>query len=342
MDYIIKQIPEDFVVEEIPKLELVDDGRFLIFRLKKKDRGSEDVAGDICRLFNMKRKFIGYAGNKDKKAVTTQYLSIRITGNPAKITEKLSAIRNCKFEYVGQSINPISIGDLESNRFGITVRGLDKAPDASKSPIPNYFDEQRFSKVNVEVGRSIIKRDFKKAAKLVLDAADSSSTSDMLAKIEANDHIGALRCVPKKTLTLFIHAYQSFLFNELVSVYLNWFKCVTVKYSQGIFRFPRQEVANIEVPIIGFGMDEVKEEKLKPIIDKILKQENLTPRDFIIPQIPELSFEGRMRDLLMNISEMKQSSLEADDLNVGKHKIKVSFVLGPGSYATIVVKSLFS
>ena len=61
----------------------------------------------------------------------------------------------------------------------------------------------------------------------------------------------------------------------------------------------------------------------------------------MIKQIPELSREGELRNVFVDVKDFKLGSVEDDDLNVGKKKVKVSFTLRKGSYATIVLRKLF-
>ena len=75
---------------------------------------------------------------------------------------------------------------------------------------------------------------------------------------------------------------------------------------------------------------------------KILMKERITPRDFIIPQMPELSEEGTERNLFMFVSNLHLSNAKPDERNPQKYKIVTSFSLEKGSYATELIKYLFS
>ena len=75
--YKLKQKPEDFIVNEITNIKLKDKGKYAIFLLKKENYTNERAVQKIAEKLRIPRKFIGYAGNKDKVAVTTQYISIK-------------------------------------------------------------------------------------------------------------------------------------------------------------------------------------------------------------------------------------------------------------------------
>ena len=73
-----------------------------------------------------------------------------------------------------------------------------------------------------------------------------------------------------------------------------------------------------------------------------MREEGVAQRDFVIPQIRNLSAEGTQRDLLSNVKNLKTSGLLKDELNNGKKKLTLEFELFRGSYATIVIKALFA
>ena len=72
----IKEKPEDFIVRELMELELDDSGEYTYYELTKTNITQEDAFKTICNKLNVKRKLINYAGTKDKKAITTQCISI--------------------------------------------------------------------------------------------------------------------------------------------------------------------------------------------------------------------------------------------------------------------------
>jgi tRNA pseudouridine13 synthase len=303
--YQIKQKPEDFIVIEETIIKPKKQGKYTYFILKKKNYTTEKAIQTIANYFNIPRKRFGYAGNKDKKAITEQYCSV--LGNIKDIK-----LKDIEIKVIGYGDKPISLGDLKENYFEIIVRNIDKRPKP-KEKVPNYFDEQRFgkNKNNHLVGESIVKKYFKKAAEIINP------------EFEGPDYVGFLRRIPKKILMIYVHSYQSYIFNKIVEQYL---QC---KYKK-----------NAKIPLVGFGT-EIKDEQIKSITENIMKQEKITYKDFVIRQIPELSSEGNERDLFIKIKDLKIGNLEKDELNKGKKKVKVSFSLQKGAYATNVIKYLF-
>jgi len=327
--YKIKQIPEDFVVKEIPSIRPLDSGDYTIAVLKKKGITTPDAVEIIAKKLGVNQRFIGYAGNKDRVAVTEQFISIK--GDYKHLISKVKRKR-FSLKPVGYYKNPISLGGLEENEFIITVRNLEEKSlkhsfekiKQRKSLIPNLFGEQRFSKNNDKIGKFLVKKQFDKACNLIIKN-DRQFGIKLRGHLELcpNDFINALRLIPKKVLILYIHSYQSRLFNE-----------AAIKIS-------RLTKKGITLPVFGFGT-ELNENESHKIISSIAKGEGLTQRDFIIPQFPELSSEGNERSLYIRPSGLKISQPENDELNENKRKLTIRFTLPKGSYATVVISFLLS
>lgn len=308
----IKHIPEDFIVEELYDFTPTE-GPYTYFLLKKRNYTTERAVQAVADALNVKRKLINYAGTKDKNAFTTQLCSVK--GASESKLRKIK-LKDIEVTPLGKGMERISLGQLRGNRFRITIRDAKNAP-AAISSIPNYFDDQRFSTNNHLVGRALVKKDFRKAAGLL-----DEECIDKYLKAYPKNHIGALRTLPKKILSLFVHAYQSFLFNELLKEYISKSsKYHESDYVAGKLYFPKTPLPAIKLPLPGFGTDH-----------EILKKEGIGPRDFIFRQFPELSSEGDMRDAFVDIDDM---DIEKEDDNM-----IVSFSLPKGSYATIVIKAL--
>ncbi len=329
--YILKQIPEDFIVREVKKLEL-GSGRFAYVKVHKKLRNTLDVAKEISKRLGVKEKQVGFAGSKDKHAITEQYFSIEGVKE-----ERINGLKvdGVSLEFAGYGKNPLSLGDLEGNQFEIVVRNLDLVDVKEINFVENYFDEQRFSLHNSAIGKHLIKKEFHDAMKLI----DDFKAKEHLEK-SPNDYIGAMKKLSPRLLKMYVHAYQSYLWNETLAEYLEQFVHKEVAYSLGKFVFV-DEKFDLEVPLIGFD-NEFNDDKIENIVVDLLKKEGVEFSDFIIKQIPELSREGEFRNAFVDVKDFKSGKVENDNLNIGKKKVKVSFTLGKGSYATMVIKKLFA
>src|SRR3989344_3550916 len=158
--YQLKQIPEDFVVTEVTSIVPQTQGKYLYFILRKRDRNTLDALTQIARVLGVREKDIGFAGSKDKQAVTEQLISIQGVVKERVLTIKL---RDSSLEFLGYGSEPISLGDLQGNKFEIIVRNLEQVEIKPVAYVENYFDEQRFSKNNAEIGKYLVLKKFKEA-----------------------------------------------------------------------------------------------------------------------------------------------------------------------------------
>ncbi len=359
----IKQIPEDFVVKEITSVKPIGQGDYIWCSLKKRNWDLFKLLKVIADRLQISRSRIGYAGIKDKEALTYQTISFwNVSLQKLKTLDIKDAELN-NFEY---NQKPIRLGDLKGNWFSITVRDLDKGfnkkflerkiEELKKNGVLNLFDSQRFGVRNVThlVGKQIIKADFEKAMILYLtktNKKDNSKTRRARQLLEetgdlkealklfpksskwdlaiinhliANpgDYLGSLKALPKRLQLLFVNAYQSYI----------WNKCA-VEFSK---RFPGRQ---IYLPLVGFNT-KFGNSALDKIIKKALNSEKIRAENFKIQGIPELSFSGSQRELLVFPKNLGWL-METDELNQGKNKAVMEFELPKGSYGTHVVKEIF-
>jgi len=304
--YAIKHVPEDFIVTEVSTVK-PSSGSFLYFKLWKRDIATLEAMQKIAFALKLPLKEVSCAGNKDKIAVTEQVCSVH---NVSKERFEKLSFSNMKLTFLGYGPEPVHLGELDGNNFKIIVRNLDNLPKIS-AKFRNLFGEQRFSTKNSEIGKFIVKREFEKAALLI--AKLHSGIKRIYVHLNQRDYVGALRCLPRKLLLLFVHAYQSQLWNKAAML------------SSG-------EI----LPLVGFG-SEVKD----AITKQILKEENLKPSDFVIRELPEISAEGSERAVWADAKDLKVGKLEKDELFPGKSKVTLEFFLPKGSYATEFIRQSF-
>ena len=335
--YQLKQLPEDFVVKEVSNVVIKPNGKYLYFKLNKRDYNTLTALTHIAKKLNLPEKQFGFAGNKDKQAITEQVCSVQGTTKEKLLSVNLNDI---SIEFLGYGDAPIALGDLTGNKFEIVLRNLEQEKVNLIHYFPNYFDEQRFSQSNVERGEALVRKDFKTAVEL----EHSKESKQHLSKIPT-DYVGALKQVPMRLLRLYVNSYQSYLWNETLARYLCQ-KGKVVKeeaYSQGKFVFVEkaEQFSELKIPIIGFDAEELETDaEIKKIIIEIMQQERLDYFDFIIKQIPQLTLEGELRKAFAEVKELVVGKAEKDELNAKKSKIKVSFRLGKGSYATMAIRAM--
>ncbi|MBI2148390.1 tRNA pseudouridine(13) synthase TruD [Candidatus Woesearchaeota archaeon] len=317
-----KQIPEDFIVEEKIELKLKKEKLdYSIWKLTKKGWESFKIIQAIAKSLRTNPKFVGFAGNKDRNAVTTQYISIYKI--PKSKIEKIN-INEVKLEFVGYSKNRINLGDLIGNNFKIVVRELNNKTNLPKNlHLENYFDEQRFgNKQNTHfVGKSLLKRNFKEVCEL------------LNLKVENNNYVGEIKKQQRRLLRFYISSYQSYLWNKTLNEILKEKKHNKFKSSIGEFLFTTSKIKNFKIPIANFDTDK------NDVLDKIMNEEGIKRGDFIVREIPELITQGVNRDAFVNVENIKYKWAK-EELNKDKLKLELSFFLPKGSYATMLVKKL--
>ena len=172
----IKEEPEDFVVVERTKWPREDPaGPYLALEVRARNWETNRLASRLARAAHLSRTRVGFAGTKDKRAVTTQGVTLRLHGEPPPAlhlpdVEILRAFR---------AVRALTLGDLESNAFDIAVTQLEgdaaAAAEAAHAVLeeakaaggfPNFFGTQRFGSlrpVTHRVGSAIVDGDFGRA-----------------------------------------------------------------------------------------------------------------------------------------------------------------------------------
>ena len=315
--YKLKEKPEDFIVDEVIDVSCSEVGDFSYFVVKKRDYATPAAVEKIAKFMHVPIKSIGYAGTKDRHAITTQWISIE--GPESKLQGFSDNLITLEFK--GKGNKKIYLGQLEGNKFTITARNITQKPKAIKQFL-NLFDEQRFSMNNVEIGKYIVKKEFKKAVEKLME---SNGYYERLVKEhydKTGDAVNSLRKIPMHVLIFFVHAYQSELWNRTAE------------------ELSKTVINNIEVPIIGFG-SEFATDDIRKITETILREEGINQRDFILKSFPELSSEGSTRKLYTDVTDLKIGELEDDELNKGMKKVTISFFLTKGCYATMAIRHMF-
>ncbi|SNZ02169.1 tRNA pseudouridine13 synthase [Persephonella hydrogeniphila] len=140
----IKEKPEDFIVKEIASFDISDNGNYYLYQLIKRNMNTQDV---------VKRYGFGYAGLKDKNALTFQYVSSeRFLGET--IFERVDKDSFYALIYKGRIRKKIKIGNLKGNKFSIKLKGNRLK---EQDWFINYFDLQRVLR-NKEKGKKLLKQ----------------------------------------------------------------------------------------------------------------------------------------------------------------------------------------
>ena len=270
--------------------------------------------------------------------------------------------------------------------------------------VPNFFGVQRFGirrPITHVVGKHLIKGEIKEAvmtyiADIFADESEEAKRARLLCKegelkeglkkmppflryekamlnelvksgresIDEANFLSAFSVLPKNLRKLFVHAYQSYLFNLVLShrmkqnlpfnealvgdvvCFRNKFgladthkdrvERVTEDKIEGINRLIKRGRAFVTAPVFGYET-EFAEDVEGEIERKVLEDEDIELNDFYIEKIPEISSKGTIRPILVPV-QVSDEGVSDDEVNPGRNKVKLKFFLPKGSYATVVLR----
>ena len=394
----LRSKPEDFRVVEIPKdISADEEGDYIILKVTSKNWETNHLIRELARRLGISRKRISFAGTKDRRAVTTQLLSIYY---PDKELPEIK-IKDIEIEFVCRSNRRIEIGDLIGNEFQIVIRDVEVGKEEAKKRIdeinkelkeiggfPNFYGFQRFGSlrpVTHIVGKEIVKGDFDRAVDLYLTyTTDKEDETYRLARErfskerdiskalsyfpkhlnfeltllnelkKGKNAIEALQSLPKNLLMMFLYAYQSYIFNRILSERIKrklplgeaieGDLIVTVsKYGEEediipfnnriiekVNRIIRLGKAAVTGAIVGYDT-RFAEGEMGEIEKRIVEEESIDVRDFIVPEIPFLSSKGGRRALVSPYKDFSYRFLD-------NSSVEMKFFLRKGSYATSLLR----
>jgi tRNA pseudouridine13 synthase len=190
----LKRLNEDFRVTELPLQLPSGAGEHIWLDIEKNGANTAFVAQQLAEAAGVQDRDVGYAGLKDRYAITRQWFSIYL---PKGETPDLTLLQHPEFKVLSQSrhVKKLRPGDLQGNRFRIVLRDVAGDRDALEANLkavasqgaPNYFGAQRFGHDggNVEQGRAMLAREIRvrnpKKKGIYLSAVRSFVFNEVLA-----------------------------------------------------------------------------------------------------------------------------------------------------------------
>jgi tRNA pseudouridine13 synthase len=408
----IKSIPADFVVREVTNRTEGAEGKYLIAELTKENWETHSVVQELSRRLRVSRNRIGFAGTKDKFALTMQKISL---WDIAEAELERVRITDVSLKVLGRSNKAVALGDLHGNEFSIVIRNLVgdteaiqgrletiTAELAARGGIPNFFGVQRFGTqrpITHTVGRYLIQGDVKGAVLAYLRdifPEESEEIQEARQLCQAGEYKAclkqmpvflryeramlnelvrggeetpddarfraALAVLPRNLQKMFVHAYQAYLFNLMVSRRLERglpfnealvgdvvcyhderglpdparVERVTEAKVEAINRLIRHGRAFVTAPLIG-SATEFAEGAEGELEREVLQAEAVRVRDFQLDNLPDLSSKGNRRPILVPVA-VTLGELVGDERNPGRWNVRLEFFLPKGSYATVVLR----
>ena len=142
----------DFVVKEQLGYDMSGDGEFVAVKVRKTDCNTLFVGEQLAKFAGISAHNMSYAGLKDRKAVTEQWFSLQMPGQPTPDFSQFS-LEGVEILDVTRHQRKIRIGSLQGNHFEILLRNAEETDELkvrldflAKNGFPNYFTEQRFGR----------------------------------------------------------------------------------------------------------------------------------------------------------------------------------------------------
>lgn len=393
---IIRSRPEDFLVEEVQDSLNYEGGRYLILEVEKKNWDTHHLIREMSRQLRISQKRFGWAGTKDKRAVTRQRISIM---NLDESELKRITLPDLTINVLGRTNRAIGLGDLLGNRFRIIIRELN-CPEAAlrladiteeirrQNGVPNYFGVQRFGEIRPithKVGKALVNGSMEEAVFIYLGQPfpgepDKTKTERMhlwenrdvsyavkhfpeylhheLAMLNwlvehPGDYANSFNVLSVNLSRLFVHAYQSYLFNIILSKRLtaglpldravdgdvvcfgkngipdpDKLQAVTSENLEAVNRLAQRGRSFVTLPLIGF--DTVLAEKEQGKIERsVLQEESLSQDGFRVNANPNLGSRGTRRAALCRATPQ---------IKVEGNNAELDFFLSKGCYATVILR----
>ena len=158
----IRVSPEDFRVEELDGFEASGEGEHLLLSIEKRGMNTGFVARELARWAGVPEHAVGFAGQKDRHALTVQRFSVQLPGRQAP---EIAALERDGLRVLAQARHrrKLSRGALAGNRFVLVLREVVGERDAIQARlvqiaargVPNAFGEQRFGHGGGNVGKAL-------------------------------------------------------------------------------------------------------------------------------------------------------------------------------------------
>lgn len=188
----IRSVPEDFRVEELDAFEASGSGEHLLLTVEKRGMNTAFAARRIAEWAGVPESAIGYAGLKDRHAVTRQRFSVHL---PKKVAPDLATLQSGELRVLDADWHARKLprGALAGNRFALLLREVAGEREAIEARlqaiaargVPNYFGEQRFGRDGDNVAQALAmfegRRVRREQRTLLLSAARSELFNRVLA-----------------------------------------------------------------------------------------------------------------------------------------------------------------
>ena len=364
----IRTTQDQFFVSEVLRKKAIDkisdSGNYAVYKLKKTRIDTNHALSEILENHGLRLKALGL---KDANATTEQFVcDMNVSHRHKNIITNRYTLEKIGFaqkpltkkDMIGNLFR-IKIEDADFAK----ISGFNEY-----DRILNFYGYQRFGSrraVSHLIGKKIVQRNFDGAVTALLSAtsdqdlpennkireelACKTNYSNMLKSlppqmdterlvleemVSHNNSLKALHAIPLSLRRFFVEAYQSFIFNRTISAAHEMgedlmhpqINDVCYDKDDNLGRFQNDPDQKLAVPLVGYSYS--KKNRFDYHISKVLQAEEITPKDFFVREMQEVSGEGGFR----------QSVIQCTDFAVIEPY--VTFTLSRGSYATILLREI--
>ena len=396
----IKERDEDFHVREISAYPLPDpSGAFVVLRVRSQGWEQHELAERLASRLGLSSHAIDWAGTKDRRAVAERLFSYRgelpgpVDLDGVEVVEAYRARSGLVLgHHFGNAFEirvPFSGAADARARWEATHEAL-----RSNGFVPNLFGPQRFGEVRPvthDVGRAMVRGDASGAVEIYLtampDPNDGLGASARRAFAEhhdprralaefppqfrferqildhlarGNDAARALRALSRELRLLFVHAYQSLLFNRWLTMRnADGLGPGDVEVGDVLLRVARDGTvpgtlpipvstdnlpettdlvargrALVAAPLVGFETP-VPDGRPGDRLRRLLEEEGISPADFRLARFPEVASKGSHRPIAIPVPPIAIAEREEPDRTAGAW---FTFALPKGAYATVLLR----
>ncbi len=185
---------EDFVVEELLGFEPSGVGEHCLVWVEKRDLDSNVAGARLADALGLRRRLVSHCGLKDRHAVTRQWFSLHMPGQPSPEPAALES-EGLRVLQVTRNTRKLRRGIHLGNRFTIRLRHPDFTAAAaeerwrqiSRVGAPNFFGSQRFGNEgrNVEKALAMFRGTFSPGDRLLRGLLLSAARSQVFNAVVA-------------------------------------------------------------------------------------------------------------------------------------------------------------
>lgn len=156
----LKTEPEDFQVTEQRIEKFSGSGEHLCLHIEKRGQNTRWVADQLAAQLGLQGKAVGYAGLKDRHAVTRQWFSLPLADENLLKNVQIEGVRLLDSQRHSRKLRP---GDLSGNQFALRLRNLEgdreqlqhRLQRVVEQGFPNFFGAQRFGRKGDNVEQAL-------------------------------------------------------------------------------------------------------------------------------------------------------------------------------------------